>query len=188
MHHTMLKLLNIYLENVCVCFCNEILIYHFMAADFHLPAVWSSAYFQPWVAAIVVAPIRNECDVKWTCIPKCPRAFFSTVENWYRDSGLHPKWQKKEPSIFGISTRNSLTYSKTDNEPSVGGMIMVVHSPIWFTFWMTNCYLDICVVSKSTSVLNSGWPIFFKLHTVILPTRKTPKHVSVKVAENICAS
>ena len=39
MHHAMLKLLDIYLENVCVIFCNGILIYAFTAADFHLPAV-----------------------------------------------------------------------------------------------------------------------------------------------------
>ena len=157
----MLKLLDIYLENVRVIFCNGILIYAFTAADFHLPAVWISASVQPWVAAIVAAPIRNECDVKWACRPKCPRAFFSTAENWYRDSGLPPKWQKKGPSIFGLSTRKSLTYSKTDNEPSVGGMITVVPFPTWSVFeWRIVTLTDLSSAINSMSLLNSGWPIF----------------------------
>ena len=190
MHHAILKLLDIYVVNDCVILCNGIIIQLFTAADFHLLAVWISASVQPCVAATVAAPTRNECDVIWgVCKPKCQMAFFSIAENWYRDSGLPPKWQKKCPSTFGQSARYFLTYSKTDNEPLDGSILMAVPFPTWSVFeWRILTLTDLLsAATNSTSLLNSGWPILFMLLTVIFPTRKTPHKCQFESSrEHIC--
>ena len=128
------------------------------------------------------------CQLQWwqsanlplTKVPDSGRLVDS--EHWRRISLLLLIQHIMHPAM--PSARYSPTYSKTDNEPSVGGMIMVVPFPTWSGFeWRLVTLTGLSSATNPTSLLNSGWWILFKLQTVISPTRKNTKNASVKAAE-----